>query len=266
MGSKDRYIEDINRYIHKSNKKIYVEPFLGGGSIFLNLYKNFDYYFLSEKDENLINIYKHAMDDIKENEFSLYFKNISKNYKVNTYNDFYSFRDYFNNTLWKSNTKEEAFALIILSTICINNMYRFGKNGFNQSFGNGFLTDMKIKRIENTFKYLSQRKNSIVIENDYKKVLNINDALYFCDPPYYKANMANSSNWGEEDTKYLLNSLNYKDNDILYTDIENESGNNIFKYKQKLSMLKNISPNRKIETVHNEILYSTFKIKNNFLS
>jgi site-specific DNA-adenine methylase len=56
-GTKLKFINEINNEINKSNKLIYVEPFLGSGAVFLNLEKDSDEYILNDLDENVIRIF-----------------------------------------------------------------------------------------------------------------------------------------------------------------------------------------------------------------
>jgi len=48
MGSKDRHLDLLNSIIENSNAKNYCEPFLGSGSVFLNLKKDFEKYYLND--------------------------------------------------------------------------------------------------------------------------------------------------------------------------------------------------------------------------
>lgn len=48
MGSKDRHLNLLNSIIENSTSKNYCEPFLGSGSVFLNLKKDFEKYYLND--------------------------------------------------------------------------------------------------------------------------------------------------------------------------------------------------------------------------
>jgi hypothetical protein len=257
MGSKDRYLDIINNKINSSKKDIYVEYFLGSGIVFFNLQKNFKEYHLAEKDRVLLNCYKQIIYNIDPDEAIKYFNTMENYYKYNTYDGFYKYREYFNEKLWKTDSKEEALGIIILVTICINNMYRFGNNGFNSSYGDRFLTEFKKRRIKLLIQYVQKFKKNINFYEDYRECLNIKNSCCFIDPPYFKVDMANSNGWNENELKYLLNNLDYK-NDIIYTDIKNKIGDKFFNKSMKLDKLKNISPNRKEETLHDERLYFNF--------
>lgn len=252
MGNKLIHLDMINDLVKKSNKNIYVEPFLGSAQILLNLQKQFNSYYVSEIDINLLNIYEHLFL-IDEGEFTTYVNNLQ--YNVSTYNGYYNFRDYFNNILWKKQTKEEAFGLIILVNSCINTMYRFGPNGFNQSFGNRFISNYTCRDFEYSLKNFKLIKDKLFISNNAFNIINLKNSLYILDPPYQINKMVNSNGWSIQDLEEMFKQLDFISNDIIYFDIENEIGNKYFKNKIYLNKLKNISPNRKRETVLNEICY-----------
>jgi site-specific DNA-adenine methylase len=255
MGGKFKYRKEINNIIQRSNKEIYVELFLGSGAIFLNLEKKFNEYHLAEKDSCLLNCFYQIIHNIHEKEFTNYFLKIDSEFNLNSYGGYYCFREFFNKNLWKTNSKEEAFAIIILSSYCINNMYRFGKNGFNSSVGISKLFNYSI--VEASIKKVQSLKEKIYLYNDCFNCLNIDGALYFIDPPYFKAEMANNGNWEINDLEKLFKNSNFKNN-IIYTDIKNEIGDKYFNNNIKLDQLKNISPSRKNETIHDERCYFNF--------
>jgi len=268
MGSKLRHINIINEYIKMSDKKVYAEPFLGSGCVFLNLEKEFDRYYLCEKDDNVYRLFKNIIENIEVEDFTDYFNDTLKTYQLNQYDDYYSYREMWNNDLWQSDKKEESFGLIMLSCCCINSMFRFGKNGFNQGFGGRFINKEKIDRSEKTIEYIKNKKDRIFLYDNYNKLFELNNALVFLDPPYFKNPLGNGS-WDEDKTKYMLDFFNKKNNDIIYTDIDNSHGEALFKNKYKLDIIKNISPNRKGEILLDEVIYSNFynkeQIKSNKL-
>lgn len=140
-GTKIKYVDIINKHINKSANSVYVEPFLGSGSIFLNLEKEFDQYILNDKERNIISIFK----SFKEADYDL-FKTcediiVSKFGDIkNNKEEYYNFRNSFNKNVYLTDDITEGFFLFFLYNSCINSMARFGPNGFNQSFGKRFKT------------------------------------------------------------------------------------------------------------------------------
>ena len=260
-GGKQKHNYIINSIIMRSNKDIYCEPFLGSGFTFLNLKKEFKVYHIAEKSRVLLNIFKQGIENKDIFQFKDYFYKKNKEYNgINTYDGFYAYRKYYNENVYKLNNLECAFGTIILISNCINSMFRENENGigFNNSFGNRFLSKYKINNIYNAFNYLQKLKGKVLYYIDYKDI-RINDALYFLDPPYFNSNI-NYSGWFENDTKNMLDFYNLKDNDIIYTDILNKYGDIKFKNKIFLQNIKNISPNRKRELSKKEVLYSNIFI------
>ena len=148
-GAKDRYVDLINLFINQTNKSIYCEPFAGSGAILFNLQKEFDKYVINDIDRNIIRIYKSFKEIsyeyyvLKVNEvFDKFGKFISdrrfspNNIKNKEKENYYNFRNWFNENHWKSETIDEGIYLHMLANSCINSMLRFGPNGMNQGYGN----------------------------------------------------------------------------------------------------------------------------------
>ncbi len=255
MGNKFTHLDLINDLINKSNKEYYIEPFLGSAQIIINLKKNFKNYYLAEIDPNLLNIFNQLLFNTKENEFTEYVKKVKYKFNVNEYNGYYSFREYFNNNLWKTQTKEECFALLILTNNCINSMYRFGNNGFNASYGSGHISDYKCNNFELSLKKLKALSNRIYLTDNAFNIMHKKDSLYILDPPYTINEMANSNGWNKDHLENMFLQLDFDSNDIIYFDIENDIGNKYFTNKIYLDKIKNISPARKEEKRLNEVCY-----------
>jgi len=260
MGNKLVHINLINDLLDKSNKNIYVEPFLGSAQVLLNLRKNYNKYYLAEIDTNLLNIFNQVFYNIDKNEFTQYAKKIINEYNPSSYEGYYTFREYFNTILWKTNSKEECFALLILINCCVNSMYRFGNNGFNQGYGSRYISEYKCINFEMSLDKVKQIVNRIELSNNAFNILNFKDSIYLLDPPYQINEMANHNNWSINDLEKMFSILDFNSNDIIYFDIENEIGNKYFKNKIILNKIKNISPNRKEEKILNEVCY--YQIKN----
>lgn len=253
-GTKIKYVDLINKEIDKTKNKIYVEPFLGSGSVFLNLNKKFNKYILSDIDTNIITIF----NSFKNGNYTL-FKNC-ENTIFNKFGDirnnkesYYNFRNDFNVNIWKTNTVEEGFYLYFLFNSCINSMARFGPNGFNQSFGNRFKTMSEIN-----FNEIKNKLNNTEIYNKSFFDLNIPDnAVLFLDPPYIEKQ---TMNYTKIDQKWFLDFINFIKNykgEIIYTDTLHDYID--WNYKG-IRTIKNISPNRKNTNEHllKEVIYTNF--------
>jgi len=240
-GSKFKYTDKINSLI-LTDKKIFIEPFIGSGAVLFNLKKEFNEYIINDKDRNIIRIYK----TFKEIDFEFYknelnfikekFGSLILKEDIKAKENYYNFRNWFNKNYWKTETNKEGVYLHILANSCINSFFRFGPNGMNQSFGNRFyFLD------EKTFNHISKVLKKVKIYNtDYKEILEIykNSAFYFIDPPYFSQK---SSYYSFSENEYIEFLNQIKNKEVLYTDILNNY-NKIFKDKELIREIISTSP------------------------
>lgn len=260
-GSKLNYLEQINFIINKSNKTIFIEPFLGSGAVFLNLEKEFDSYYLNDLEYGIYTIFNTVAN--KENTYNefidfynkviLKFGNIKKDKPA-----FYNFRNSFNKKLWKTNTKEEGFSIMLLYNSCINSMARWGPNGFNSSYGNRLYIPT-----EEVYNKIQNRLSKAIITNlDFFEFLEINNfneerCLMFLDPPYIKREVSYKTISNKFYIKYI-EFLKSTKTDIVYTDTNHNDLENFNKII--LRTMRNISPNRKSENTLEEIILTNINI------
>lgn len=260
-GSKTKYLDTINSFINLSDKTIYCEPFIGSGVIFFNLEKQFEKYYINDLDSNLCLIFE-TVKKYSYSEFIEFYNNV-----INKFGDikknkesYYNFRNSFNDKLWKTNTKEEGFGLILLYNLCINSMARFGPNGFNSSFGNRLYisTELMWNNCQNIL-------NKCVITNldffDFIKYINKqyneDELLLMLDPPYIKRETSYKTISNSFYIKYI-NYLKEIKSDVIYTDIEHDD---LLNYnKIILREMRNSSPNRLEEYTNlNEVILTNIK-------
>lgn len=265
-GSKDTYVSIINPEINRTNKTTYVEPFLGSGGVFINLEKEFDKYIINDIDPAIVRIFKTVKESSYE-DFILFYERVickygnfktsrdsilKEQYKVNYYN----FRNDFNKKLWKTNTQEEGFALILIYNSCLNSLARWGPNGFNQSWGDRmFIPDKSSWDI-----IQSRLKRTKIYNKDFFELINtidnIDDCLLFLDPPYISAP---SFAYKTINTNYYKDFLTFcKETHahILYTDVDHDDLN--FNKITLRDNMRNISPNRKEEFKKKEIMFINY--------
>lgn len=173
-GGKSQLLIELNKIAPKSYNQ-YVEPFLGGGSMFFNLKPKRA--ILSDSNYELINCYKVVRDKVDDLIVEL------KNFH-NEEAFFYATRSADLDAL---NEIERAARFIYLNKTCFNGLYRVNKNGgFNVPFGryvNPTICDNK-KLYEAHYAL----ETATLICSDYKSVLRRyseeNDFI-FLDPPYH---------------------------------------------------------------------------------
>ena len=160
--------EDFNRYF---------EPFIGGGALFFELQP--DNAYISDMNEELINLYKVVRDNVDELITDLQKHDISKEYFMEIRNIDRA-EEYEN---WSDVQKASRF--IYLNRTCFNGMYRVNSKGeFNVPFG-----DYKNPRIvdENNLINCSNLLQRTEIKHaDFSEILKKvkkGDFVYF-DPPY----------------------------------------------------------------------------------
>jgi DNA adenine methylase len=200
-GSKRKIAEDIIYYLPK-NIKTYYEPFLGGGSVFLQLLKNnhnVEKYILSDINKNLIDIFNFVKNDpkllIEEYENHWYLLKADKNY-------YYQLRDEFNTT-------KNSILFYFLTRTAYNGTIRFNSKGeFNTSlhFNRDGIKPETLKNIINYYHNLMKNKD-ISFNNFSFSEINPknNDDVVFLDPPYSNSD---SLYFGNIDIKILENFIN----------------------------------------------------------
>ncbi len=163
----------------------YFEPFIGGGALFFELQPQNGY--ISDMNEELINLYSvvrddvyNLIDDLNKHEISkdyfLKIRNIDRTEKYNKLSDI-----------------KKASRFIYLNRTCFNGMYRVNSQGqFNVPFGN--YKNPRIVDAENLINCSKLLKNTEICCADFSEILNKvqkGDFVYF-DPPYVPLNETSS--------------------------------------------------------------------------
>lgn len=193
-GGKSSLIPQITKYFpfELKNNQIekYVEPFVGGGAVLIDILQKYDikqaYAFDINKDLiNCYNVIKYKVEDLiqkldkKEKEFLALCIDERQEY-------FYNIRTKYNSYFLNAELDvERASEFIFLNRTCFNGLYRVNKSGkFNVPFGkykNPTICDSRnLKNLSILF------KNTIFKYGDYKEsesLIDKNTFVYF-DPPY----------------------------------------------------------------------------------
>lgn len=183
LSELDELFPDIN------NIKGYVEPFLGGGSVFFHLMEKESFrslnrknIFLSDINPELINCYISVRDNLDELLLLL-----QEHQKEHCEDYYYKIR---NSYLSKSNI-ERAAAFIYLNKTGFNGLWRVNKNGMpNVPIGHKEKIDIYDKHMINRSSQFLQHVNLNTMS--FEKMLgikNIDGYLVYMDPPYYDTDM-----------------------------------------------------------------------------
>lgn len=176
-GGKRSLFEQILPHLPPSPKR-YFEPFLGGGAIFFALQPSKAW--LSDTNEELINLYRHVRDDpdglIK---ILQSFENSEKAY--------YHIRE----QAFRSPIKRAA-RLLYLTTLSFNGIHRVNLRGeFNVPYGHKtHLATCDEFRIRATSKALASAKLNVADFEVATRSAKVGDLIYF-DPPYTVAHSHN---------------------------------------------------------------------------
>ena len=184
VGGKRQLMFELLKNLPKSYNR-YFEPFIGGGALFFELQP--DNAYISDMNEELINLYFVVRDSVDELVHDLNKHEISKEYFLKIRN-LDRMEKYF-----KLSNVEIASRFIYLNRTCFNGMYRVNSKGeFNVPFGN-----YKNPRIidENNLLNCSELLKKTEIKcADFSEIIHKvqkGDFVYF-DPPYVPLNETSS--------------------------------------------------------------------------
>ncbi|CAM8260538.1 Dam family site-specific DNA-(adenine-N6)-methyltransferase [Enterobacter asburiae] len=174
-GGKYSLLPDLDRLI-PAGKRL-VEPFVGGGSVFLNSEKH-EYFLLADVNADLINLYQMLeVDHIRVCSLArMLFE------RANSEVAYKELRDEFNNQLMGA--PERAAAFLFLNRHCFNGLIRYNREGFfNVGWGKyeaPYFPEIEIKAFK-------QKSHKCVFMNaGYRRTLALagEDDVVYCDPPY----------------------------------------------------------------------------------
>ena len=160
-----------------------VEPFVGAGSVFLNM--NYKRTILSDTNADLIEVYRQLKSSSKS-----FIKRTTELFQPEFNNEttYYDFRSRFNESLCK---KERASLFLYLNRHGYNGLCRYNsEGGFNVPFGRYKSPKLPLEAMIHAAKKLNTAK---LYNMDYEhlfdnvilsKSLSAASAVIYCDPPY----------------------------------------------------------------------------------
>lgn len=280
VGDKYKLMPEIKKYM-PSNINKYIEPFVGGGSSFLNVQAK--KYIVNDIDSAIINIHKMLYNNSnnKEKFFENMFKKIrhyglscsyngylvpeelKKQYKK-TYYAKYNKENYLKLRNDYNVNKKDVEKLYLLLIYGFNHMTRFNSKGdFNLPVGNVDFNSNVYNSLNYYFDYI---KNIDIKYNnlDYKTFL---DSIYFekkdyilLDPPYLISQSEYNKLWDEKKEVELYDYLDKLDKRGIKFGITN-----LVYHKGKRNMIfeKWSKKYKNFEITSNYISYNNNSIKNN---
>lgn len=174
-GGKYSLLPALDQLIPAGNRLI--EPFVGGGSVFLNSDKH-KRFLLADINADLINLYQ--MLDVDHTRVLSYAQMLFS--RSNSEVAYMEVRDEFNDQ--RMSAPERAAAFLYLNRHCFNGLIRYNRNGFfNVSWGKYKAPHFQ----EEEIKAFKRKSHACVFMNaSFSRTLALAGAgdVVYCDPPY----------------------------------------------------------------------------------
>lgn len=217
VGDKYKIISQIKKFFPKQIDR-FIEPFCGGGSVFLNTEANF--YLINDINSYVIKLHKFLISNSKNtNKFwneikkniekynlsaSYFGKNIPLEYKkqfVKTYYAEYNKESYIK-MREDFNRNNNILLLYLLVIYGFNRMLRFNSYGnFNSPVGNVDFNKNVYEALELYFEYVLNKNiklHSMDYEEFIERVIPTSNDFIYLDPPYLITNSEYNKLWNEE--------------------------------------------------------------------
>ena len=272
VGDKYKIMPQLSKLFPQSIDN-YIEPFVGGGSSFLNT--NANQYYLNDIDPWIIRIHEelNKYTDDKDKLFTELFKIIEKydltctllgrdvpeGYRkkyIKTYfarankDSYLKARDEFNAN------KDNILLLYVLLIYGFNHMIRFNSKGdFNLPVGNVDF-NKNVEKALNDYTSICAKRKLHFANQDYKEFIKsvplATETTYvYCDPPYLISDSEYNKLWKENDEKELYEMLDSLNEQGIYFGVTN-----LLNHKGKTNNIL-LEWSKK---------YNTYNIKSNYIS
>lgn len=260
---KENFPEKIDRFI---------EPFCGGGSVFLNT--NANEYLLNDIDTYMIKLHKFLISfsnnqdafwnelkfNIDKYQLSATFlgKDVPKEYRkefVKTYFAKYNKEAYYKMRSDFNNDKDDMMLLYMLLIYGFNRMLRFNSKGdFNLPVGNVDFNKNVVNALNSYFDYVSDKDIELFnmdFQDFIEKVQPSPNDMVYLDPPYLITFSEYNKLWNEDSEMRLID----------YLDTLNERGvrfavSNVLRHRKRYNGTFNEWAQK----------YNVVKIKSNYIS
>lgn len=199
VGGKSQCLRLLTEYILLEEDAVYVEPFIGGGSVLLSCKPR--HFIINDVNPNLMCMYDTVLKKIGElkerlqtleNEYNTQPDLNAKQELYLQYRREYNNIKYYNTTTFRAHTKI-ASLFIVLNKLGYNGIYRENTSGqFNIPFGKHNLLNIDYDNLTDVYTYF---KNSdcalyccpydIIVNQIYQEYTNNKKVIVYLDPPYY---------------------------------------------------------------------------------
>jgi len=279
VGDKYKLMSQLVNLFPKKVNNFY-EPFVGGGTVFLNV--NANKYFLNDIDKNLINIHEFLIKNsnnksnfFKRVEKIIYKYNLSRSYKEDIIPEILkkewkkTYFARFNKSGYEKlrlhvneNKNNNPLILYILLIYGFNRMLRFNGGGkFNLPVGNVDFNKNVVNALNGYFDFVKNKK-VILSSQDFRiyfKVENFfNNDFVYLDPPYIISASEYNKFWNEKSDKDLLNIIDQLDRQNVKFALSNVTHYNGYKNEPLIKWMKKYKVHK---IVSNYISYHNNKKK-----
>ncbi len=232
VGDKNKLMKQLSNLFPQEINNFY-EPFVGGGTVFLNIKAK--KYHLNDVDKNLINIHNFLIRNsgdpsqfFNNIEKIIYKYNLSRSYKEDIIPDslkkkwkktyFARFNKDGYNKLREcvnNNKKNDPLILYILLIYGFNRMLRFNGGGrFNLPVGNVDFNKNVINALNYYFDYVQDKKIKLT-SKDFRKFISekkyLKDDFVYLDPPYLITASEYNKFWDQKSEIDLINLIDTLD-------------------------------------------------------
>lgn len=201
-GGKSNCLKVLSEYLFFSPNRMYIEPFIGGGSVLLAFKPT--KFIINDINPNLICMYTTIKDsntmlkiELKRHEESYNVLNTLEEKQVyyTTQRDRYNeikYNHYEELSMNESDKHLEIATLfIILNKLCFNGLYRENSSGkFNVPYGKYTSLTLDYENITNVGNYFNSAKECYISCKPYDELVSqmvkqYRECLIYLDPPYY---------------------------------------------------------------------------------
>lgn len=179
-GGKFRILEEIKSKLPSDGNR-YIEPFLGGGSVALNI--NYRDVIASDVNKDLVNVYVY-LRDLGEDFIQMCLDVFSSDH--NGEETYYNFRNEFNSS---KDLVRKAVLFLYLNKHCYNGLCRYNSKGiFNTPIGG--LRRATCPTIEMRLAIPKLKKMKILTRGFEESLKDAGEGdIVYCDPPYLPINL-----------------------------------------------------------------------------